>query len=137
MRSRVALLFCFFSLVLTPFVGCNRATPTPSGGVAPKTMEPQKPSEPVVIKGRRIDITAGPKGYDPPRVTVAAGEDVTLVFTRTVKSHCLSEIMIPSLKFKEPLPMNQPVAVYFTPTRSGEVPYSCGMDMIHGTIAVE
>ena len=122
-------------------VACRR-TPEPAPGVAAAAPvaadeKAEEPAAPLVITGRRIDITAGPKGYDPERMRIEAGEDVTLVFTRTVKSHCLSEIMIPSLKVKLPLPLNRPVAIPFSPTRSGDVAYSCGMDMIHGTIAVQ
>ena len=53
---------------------------------------------------------AGFEGYVPDKVPVKAGEEVTLVFTRTIKSHCLAEVMIPSLNVKKDLPQDQPVA---------------------------
>jgi plastocyanin domain-containing protein len=49
----------------------------------------------------------------------------------------LSEIAIPSLKRKKALPLKVPVGIPFTPTRSGEVTFACGMDMYRGTLLVE
>ena len=37
----------------------------------------------------------------------------------------------------EPLPLNQPVEITFTPTKAGKFRYACGMDMITGVIIVE
>lgn len=98
---------------------------------------PPPPPTPITVVGRRIDIEAKAGGYSPSEVSVQAGEQVTLVFTRTVKSHCLEEVMIPSLGVKKPLPLNQPVAIPFSPDRYGDVPFSCGMDMVRGKIKVQ
>ena len=50
---------------------------------------------------------------------------------------CAKEIVIKDFGINAPLPLNQVVTVEFTPTKSGEVRYACGMDMISGVIVVE
>src|SRR5512140_644186 len=52
------------------------------------------------VAGRRIAITAGAEGYAPAAVDVKKGEQVVLVFTRTTKSECLAEVVIPDLNIK-------------------------------------
>ena len=124
MRPSNPLRFALLILVAAP--SCTRSA-------AP----PEPPPAPITVVGRRIDIEAKVGGYSPSTVEVGAGEQVTLVFTRTIKSHCLEEIMIPSLGVKKTLPLNQPVAIPFAPDRYGPVPFSCGMDMVHGRIEVK
>jgi plastocyanin domain-containing protein len=45
--------------------------------------------------------------------------------------------MIPTLNIKRPLPLNQPVTVEFTPRKTGNVDFVCGMEMLRGTIVVQ
>jgi len=98
---------------------------------AAKAKEEAK-ARPVETEGRRIDIMVTKLGYDPGKVTVAKGEKVTLVFTRTEPTECGAEIAIPSLNVKKPLPLNEPVAIAFSRDEPGEVGFACGMDMMRG-----
>jgi multidrug efflux pump subunit AcrA (membrane-fusion protein) len=34
-------------------------------------------------------------------------------------------------------PLNEPVAIEFTPSKAGEIAFACGMSMLHGTVVVE
>jgi hypothetical protein len=82
-------------------------------------------------------IEAGRMGYAPKQVSLEAGVPARLVFTRTVESDCSSQVKIPA--FDVPvtdLPLNEPVAVEFTPTESGAFTFVCGMDMQRGSIMV-
>lgn len=84
-----------------------------------------------------VEIEAGRMGYAPRAVSLEAGVPARLVFTRTVESECSSHVKIPA--FDVPvtdLPMNEPVAVEFTPTEGGEFTFVCGMDMQRGSIMV-
>lgn len=84
-----------------------------------------------------VEIEAGRMGYAPRAVSLEAGVPARLVFTRTVESECSSQVNIPA--FDVPvtdLPMNEPVAVEFTPTEGGEFTFVCGMDMQRGSIMV-
>lgn len=85
----------------------------------------------------RIAITASDEGYTPSDITVAAGQPVTLVFTRTTTSECLEKVLIPSQHVDKELPVNQPVEVSFTPDKAGMLEFTCGMEMFKGTIAVK
>lgn len=85
---------------------------------------------------KRVEIKVTMKGYDPSTIPLKTKEPVTLVFTRTEPTNCGSEIQIAALKWKKDLPMNTPVEVDFTPERAGEVVFACGMDMMHGILAV-
>jgi plastocyanin domain-containing protein len=86
--------------------------------------------------GRRIPINAGAEGYVPATVEAKKGEPVVLVFTRTTKSDCLAEVMIPDLNIKKPLPLNTPVEIPVTFDKEGKVGFQCGMAMLKGTINV-
>ena len=103
---------------------------------APPTPEP---AEPEMIDGVQVvEIEAGRMGYDPRAVELEAGVPVRLVFTRTVESECSSQVQIPA--FDVPvtdLPMNERVAVEFTPTESGEFEFVCGMDMQRGSLLIQ
>ena len=75
-------------------------------------------------------------GYQPSQVTVAAGERVRLIFTRTEYSSCTKEVVIPALGIRKELPPHQPVSIDLPALAAGEYAFHCGMNMIHGTITV-
>lgn len=84
-----------------------------------------------------VDIEAGPMGFQPRGFTLQAGVPARLVVTRTVEDDCSAQLTIPAYDVDtELLPLNEPVALEFTPTETGEVEWVCGMDMQRGTIAV-
>jgi plastocyanin domain-containing protein len=33
--------------------------------------------------------------------------------------------------------LNEPVAIEFTPAKTGEIAFACGMNMLHGTVLVQ
>jgi plastocyanin domain-containing protein len=85
---------------------------------------------------RKIDVMASMNGYNPERIAGKPGEQLVLVFTRTVEGECLRELKTPEGKVIE-LPMNKPVEVPVTLPQAGEVAFACGMDMFKGTIIVQ
>ncbi len=124
---------CFSALFLGAMVafGCDK---TPKSDAAASTAAPN--AEPVAPGARRIDITATNEGYSPASVDVKKGETVVLRFKRTTKSECLAEVKIPKLDVKKALPMNEAVEIAVTPKEDGDIPFSCGMEMVHGKIHV-
>jgi Cu+-exporting ATPase len=50
---------------------------------------------------------------------------------------CGTEIVFPSLNIKRALPLNESVVIEFTPSKSGEIAFGCGMNMLHGTVLVQ
>ncbi len=135
------------SLVLLSFlIACGGETEgvsqvTPPADEAMESVEPAPAADPVAVRmedGVQVaDIEAGQMGYAPASLELQAGVPARLVFTRTVDSACSSQIQIPA--FDVPvtnLPMNEPVAVEFTPTESGDFEFVCGMNMQRGSLMI-
>lgn len=92
------------------------------------------PTEPLDAKGPVVEVTTA--GYKPSTVTVERGKPVTLTFVRRTDQTCGNEVVFPDLGIEKPLPLNEPVEVTFTPTQSGELKFTCAMDMLRGKVVV-
>ena len=113
------------SLILAaPMVlGCGGAPP-------PRTAATASPGQPIAI-------TVTEDGFEPAEVHVAQGVPVTLVVTRKTDKTCATEFVMKSEGIHQPLPLNQPVTIAFTPKEKGLLRYACGMDMYAGKVIVE
>jgi hypothetical protein len=76
-------------------------------------------------------------GFEPDRLRLRAGVPARLTFVRTTDKTCGTEVVFPSLNIRRALPLNQPVLIEFTPQKTGDIAFACGMDMLHGSIVVE
>jgi plastocyanin domain-containing protein len=86
----------------------------------------------------QVKMVVTDKGFEPQNIRVKQGEPVTLEITRKVDGTCATEIVIDEHKVNTKLPLNTPVTVTFTPTKSGTLKYGCAMQkMIGGVIKVE
>ncbi len=85
---------------------------------------------------RAIAIAVTQNGFEPARVQVAKGEPLKLVVTRKTDDTCAKQIVITDEHIKADLPLNRPVTLSFTPKRTGEIKYVCGMNMISGVLEV-
>lgn len=85
---------------------------------------------------QEMKISVGDTSFDPARLTVRAGVPARLIFTRTSEKTCATSVVFASLKIKKDLPLNEPVAIEFTPDRAGEIAFACGMNMLRGAVAV-
>jgi plastocyanin domain-containing protein len=105
----------------------------PAAAQAAQPTQAAKPSEP-----RTIALSVTEKGYEPSPVTLKQGEPVKLVLTRTTDKTCATEIVLEEHGINTPLPLNKPVEVAFTPTKTGQLVYGCAMGkMISGMFMVE
>jgi plastocyanin domain-containing protein len=86
--------------------------------------------------GDPVKITVTKNGYEPWRVEARAGVPLTLVVTRTTEETCATEVVLPEYGIDRKLPLNEPVTITFTPTRTGELRYRCAMNMFQGVIDV-
>ncbi len=85
---------------------------------------------------RTLNVSVTGNGFEPSKIKANKGEKVRLVVTRKTNSTCAKEIVIKDHGINQPLPLDKAVAVEFTPAKSGEIRYACGMDMISGVVFV-
>ena len=87
---------------------------------------------------RVIPLSVTEKGFEPTPITLTKDEPVKLVVTRTTEHTCATDLVMKDYGINTPLPLNQPVEIAFTPTKTGTLTYGCAMDqMISGTFMVE
>lgn len=110
----------FRMLVAIPLAVVALAAPLAASGGSPRIVE-------LRVTGR---------GFEPWRVSLKKGEPVQLVVTRSTDDTCATELLIPDQHIRVELPLGKPVSVTFTPTRSGEIRYSCAMGMMGGVLDV-
>jgi plastocyanin domain-containing protein len=124
-KQTLAALAAAFAVTVLP----SAATATEA---APKAAPAAKPAAAKVI-----EMTVTSEGYVPDKIHVAKGEKVRLQITRKTDKTCATEIVIKDLGINQPLPLNKLVTVEFTPKKSGQLKYACGMDMISGILFVD
>src|SRR4051794_15635790 len=92
---------------------------------------PARSEEKAVPKAapKTVQLSVTEKGFEPSPVTLKKGEPVKLVVTRKTDQTCATEIVIPEYEIQKELPLGKPVEIAFTPKKSGEVAYGCGMGM--------
>lgn len=76
-------------------------------------------------------------GYSPDVITVEKGRPVRLNFRREETALCSEQVLFPDFNKQATLTPFKTVAVEFTPDKSGEFDFQCGMGMLHGKIIVE
>ncbi|MEX2106918.1 MAG: HAD-IC family P-type ATPase, partial [Solirubrobacterales bacterium] len=90
-----------------------------------------------VRSGRQeVEITVK-GGYSPNLIRVREGIPLRLVFDRQEAGDCTSRVVFPDLGVTRSLAPFARTEVEFTPDRSGEFGFACGMNMVHGTLIVE
>lgn len=90
--------------------------------------------EEIAAEGPVVEVTAS--GYDPESVNAEVGKPLTITFIRVSEEGCGAEIVVPDFGINKPLPLNKPIEVTITPTKSGEIRFTCGMDMFRGKVVV-
>ena len=102
-------------------------------GATPATSSDGRSGEPA----QTAKVVVSEQGYEPAKVTLRAGTPARITFVRTTDKTCGTEVVFPSLNIKRALPLNEPVVIEFTPAKSGDVAFACGMNMLHGTVVVQ
>jgi plastocyanin domain-containing protein len=75
-------------------------------------------------------------GYSPDVIVVKRGRPVRLDFYRDETSSCSEQVVLGDFGIARDLPAFKTTAVEFTPEKSGEFPFTCGMNMLHGKLIV-
>src|SRR5436190_13978887 len=87
---------------------------------------------------QRVHVTLGAEDtYQPESFRLRRNIRAYITFLRTSDRNCGEEILIPKYGIHRNLPVNEPVTVWFVPRESGSFAFSCGVDMIRGTIIVD
>ena len=76
-------------------------------------------------------------GYSPNVIRVREGVPLRLVFDRQEASDCSSRVVFPDFQVSKTLPAFGTTTLEFTPNKSGEFGFACGMNMLHGALIVE
>ncbi len=94
-------------------------------------MQSEKP------KAQTARVILTEQGYKPDSIRLLRGIPARITFVRQAEGTCGTEIVLPAQGIKRALPLNKPVVVTFTPNKSGEFSFSCGMGMLRGKILVQ
>jgi Cu+-exporting ATPase len=124
----------FFLRAESERLGLRQSAPAPArvaGGKPPS--QNSAPSAPSGVQTAKILV--GEQGYEPAKVTLRAGVPTRLTFVRITDKTCGTEVVFPSLNVKRALPLNQAVDIEFTPAKTGDIAFACGMNMLHGTVS--
>ncbi len=109
---------------------------------APQSVAQQLPDEPYKATASQpvtqsVTVTLNEQGYQPETFSLRRGVPARITFVRKADASCGSEVVLADYNIKRELPLNQPVVVEFTPAKTGEFKFACGMDMLRGKIIVK
>src|SRR5215216_5520873 len=96
-------------------------------GVAARTSEAGVQEVKITVKG----------GYSPDVVVVKQGRPVRLDFYRDETASCSEQVVFGDFGIARDLPAFRTTPVEFTPDRSGEFTWTCGMNMLRGKLIVQ
>jgi plastocyanin domain-containing protein len=88
-------------------------------------------------KAQTARVILTEQGYKPDSISLRRGIPARITFVRQTEGACGTEIVLPAQGIKRALPLNKPVVVAFTPDKSGEFSFTCGMGMLRGKIVVQ
>ena len=126
-----------FSLVTAMAAGAVLFASACGGAKSDGAANAEQPELMVESFAQPLKITVSKNGFEPKSIGVRKGQAVKLAFIRTDEENCGEEIVFPKQNIKKKLPLNETVPVEFTPTESGEIGFTCGMDMLRGKIIVQ
>jgi plastocyanin domain-containing protein len=87
-----------------------------------------------VVQGYTIDVAGM---YYPKSVTLKAAQPARIHFRRSDKPTCGDEIVIPDLNIRKKIAANETVTIDIPAQKARTLTFSCGMDMLRGTIVVQ
>ncbi len=76
-------------------------------------------------------------GYSPDVIVVKKGVPVRLNFYRDETSSCSEQVVFGDFGIARDLPAFKTTSIDFTPEKSGEFNFVCGMNMLRGKLIVE
>ena len=86
------------------------------------------------VQGVRVAVKGG---YAPDRIVVKRGRPVRLDFYRDETSSCSEQVVFGDFGIARDLPAFETTTIELTPQEAGEFTFTCGMNMLRGTLVVE
>ncbi|HEY0321079.1 MAG TPA: cupredoxin domain-containing protein [Pyrinomonadaceae bacterium] len=76
-------------------------------------------------------------GYSLDVIVVRKGKPVRLNFYRDETNSCSEQVIFGDFRIARDLPAYKTTVIEFTPDRTGEFTFTCGMNMLRGKLIVE
>jgi plastocyanin domain-containing protein len=76
-------------------------------------------------------------GYSPDVIVVGQGRPVRLDFYRDETASCSEQVKFPDFGIIRDLPAYKTTSIEFTPEKTGEFEFTCGMNMMRGKLVVQ
>ena len=76
-------------------------------------------------------------GYSPDVIVVKQGAPVRLNFYRDETSSCSEQVVFGDFGIAKDLPAFRTTPIEFTPDKTGEFTFACGMNMLRGKLIVK
>lgn len=96
----------------------------------------EKVAAPATTQEQIIEMHLTSAGFQPNVLKIKKGIPVRWVIKGDQVTSCTSKIIIPSLNITKSISFGENI-VTFTPTTSGDIPFSCWMGMVRGKFVVE
>ena len=88
-------------------------------------------------KIQRAYVEINEQGYSRASIKLKRGIPARIVFLRKTDATCAKEVVIPAYGINRNLPLNEAIAVSFTPNKAGSFTFTCGMNMMRGKLIVQ
>jgi sulfite exporter TauE/SafE/copper chaperone CopZ len=98
-----------------------------------ETAQPASGSTTGIVQ--EVRMTQGGNGYSPNQFTIKKGNTVRWVINSTNQYTCASYLRMPAYNISQPLKTGENI-IEFTPTKTGEITFSCSMGMYRGKFTV-
>lgn len=86
--------------------------------------------------GQTVEMHLTSRGYEPNVLKIKKGIPVNWIIYGDSVTGCTNKIIVPSLDIEKGINSGKNI-IGFTPTKSGEIPFSCWMGMVRGKFIVE
>lgn len=129
-----------FALLLFSLGACAKQE-QPVAQEQPPAAAPETASQPpapqataVTVQEQTIDVAGE---FTPASLTLKAGQPARLHFRRGDKPSCGDEIVFPELNIRQKLKKNQTVTIDIPAQQARTLKFTCGMDMLKGTVVMQ
>ena len=111
---------------------------------AEQTMPEEQPTEMEAVQAEMVDgvqtitVKVTDMKYEPAKIALKAGVPAKITFDQHGTTQCAWDMKSEDLGIPlTDLPEGEMTVVEFTPAETGTYTYTCGMDMLKGTVVVE